>query len=216
MSRIRTAVSLFAAATLCVGVLAGCQSKTATQADSQPAQQTEVQQTESKQTETETKPTETETKPTETKPTSQSSKQQDKSASQTSTEGSSQNTPASEPEAAPEPGPETTASESADVTGHLEAACASSSSSGSPHVTGATLEGNTLTIQGSMSQGEDRIDGPIVLTVDGSTEWFASGGMAGKSSVEPDYVLNCANSQNGLGLLVDVQDGVVTSVGVAS
>ena len=207
------ALALFAATALTAGSLVACAPQASTSKDSQKAEASATSQS------SETgSPKQTEEKPTESTTSATSSSSGTSQTEQTN--ATSANTTSSTPssEAAPSQN---------GITGWLIGVCLDGSSATSPAVTSAALSNGTLTIEGSMAssdsepQGipEDRstwILGPMTFTVDENTKWQGRGGEAGTVGIDSEQLIQVVNSHNGLGLLVQVENGVAKSITLAS
>ena len=211
------ALALFAATALTASSLVACAPQASTSKDSQKAEAGATSQS------SETgSPKQTEEKPSEnTSPTANSTTNSTTSSAQTEQTGAtSANTTSgtTSPEAAPS---------QASITGWLIAVCLDASSATSPAVTSVALSNNILTVEGTMAFSEsepqsipdDRnawVSGPITFTVDEHTRWQGRGGEAGTVSIDPDQLIQVVNSHNGLGLIIQVENDVVSSITLAS
>ena len=216
----RQSLALFAATALTASCLVACAPKASTNAGSQKAESSETSQSSemSIPKQTEEKPSES-TSPTASSSTSTSQTEQSAEPSSTTTNATPSSTPsATSTETAPQqPG----------ITGWLLGACRVGSNSSTPDVTSATLSGGTLTIEGDMGYSESEssslskdssswISGPITLTVNEGTRWEGRGGIAEPMELGSDKVLEMINSHNGLGLLIQVEDGVARTISMCS
>ena len=215
--KMQRTLALLAATALTSASLVACAPQASTNTSTQKAESSATSQ-----------PSET-ASPKQTEEKSSESTSPTASSSTSSTSNSSASTPQTEqPDAtttettSPEPTPT-----QAGITGWLEGACSSGSTSSFPGVTSATLSGSTLTIEGDMQYTEtesrgitgDRsswVSGPMTFTVDESTMWQTRGGLAGTTSVEPDQLLQMVNSHSGLGLIIQAESGVVRSITISS
>lgn len=113
------------------------------------------------------------------------------------------------------------------ITGWLLGACRDNQNSSTPDVTSATLSNGKLILEGNMgyteteSSGLSRdqstwISGPITLAINEGTKWQGRGGLAEPMDLDSDKVIEMINSHNGLGLLIEVENGVAKTIAMCS
>ncbi len=212
-TRARRTLALFAATALTAGSLVACAPQASTNKDSPKAEASATSQSSEigipKQTEEKPSESSSPAASSTTNSTTSSTQTEQPNATTTSTT-SSEATPSQE-----------------SITGWLIAACLDESSATSPAVTSVALSNDTLTVEGAMAYSEsepqgipdDRnawVSGPMTLTVDEHTKWQGRGGEAGTVSIAPDQLIQVVNSHNGLGLLIRVDNDVVSSITLAS
>jgi hypothetical protein len=56
----------------------------------------------------------------------------------------------------------------------------------------------------------------MTFTVDENTKWQGRGGEAGTVGIDSEQLIQVVNSHNGLGLLMQVENGTVKSITLAS
>lgn len=207
------ALALFAATALTAGSLVACAPPAPTSKDSQKAEASATSQS------SETGSTkQTEEKPAESTTSATSSSSSSSQTEQTGATSANTTSGTASPEAAPSQN---------GTTGWLIGVCVDGSSATSPTVTSAALSNGTLTIEGSMASSdsepqsipEDRntwISGPMTFTVDENTKWQARGGVAGTTDIDSEQLIQVVNSHNGLGLIIQAENGVVRSITLAS
>lgn len=212
-TKTRRTLALFAATALTVGSLVACAPQASTSKDSQTTESGATSQSSksSSSTQTEQKPVESASSTTSSSSGTSQTEQADATPTNTTSSATSS-------EAAPS---------QVGVTGWLIGVCVDGSSDANPAVTSVALSNGTLTIEGAMAYSEsepktiptDRstwVSGPMTFSVNESTKWQGRGGEAGTVDIDSEQLIQVVNSHNGLGLVIQAENGTVRSITLAS
>lgn len=111
------------------------------------------------------------------------------------------------------------------VTGWYAASAVSQSNSYTgDYISSVNLSSNLLTVSGAWhvtSQKPNSFDGAVqqktlVLRYDSKTQWVSTGGDDGPQPVSAKYVAELASQQDGLGLILHIENGYLTYADIAS